>query len=102
MLKATLYFAKESKLSLQISENSEVDLGFMPHLGCNSCACSNCQQVKTVNYYHKELGLRYYRDPISSPESYNSQKHFSTKTPQTNGVFSLIFFFFFFFASFFI
>ena len=41
MLKATLYFAKESKLPLQISENSEADLGFMQHLGCNSCACGN-------------------------------------------------------------
>ena len=41
MLKATLYFAKESKLPLQISENSEADLGFMQHLACNSCACGN-------------------------------------------------------------
>ena len=41
MLKGTFYFVKESKLPLQISENSEADLGSMPHLECNSCTCSN-------------------------------------------------------------
>ena len=38
MLKATLYVETKSTLPLQTSENSEADLGFMPHLGCNSCA----------------------------------------------------------------
>ena len=37
MLKATLYVETKSTLPLQTSENSETDLGFMPHLGCNSC-----------------------------------------------------------------
>ena len=50
MLKATLYFVTKSTLPSEISENSEADQGSMPHLGCNSCACGNNQQVKTVNY----------------------------------------------------
>ena len=87
MLKATLYFATKCTLPLQISENSGADLGSMRHLGCNSCACGN-SQVKTVNYCHKELGLRYYRDPKSASESYNSHRYFRTKTPRTNGIFS--------------
>ena len=41
MLKGTLYFVKESKLPLQISENSEADLGSLPRLECKSCACGN-------------------------------------------------------------
>ena len=65
MLKVTLYFLIKSALPLQISENSEADLGSMPHRGCNSWVCSNSKQVKTVNYCHKELGLRYYRDLTS-------------------------------------
>ena len=36
MLKATLYSVTESTLPLQISENSEADVEFMSHLGCNS------------------------------------------------------------------
>ena len=53
MLKATLYFLTKSTFPLQISENSEADLGSMPNRGCNSWACSNSKQVKTVNYCHK-------------------------------------------------
>ena len=71
MVKATLYIETKSALPLRISENSEVDLGFMSHQGCNSCA----------NYCHKKLGLRYCRDLTSTSESYNSHRHFGTKTP---------------------
>ena len=88
MLKATLYFVTKSTLSLQISENSEADLGSLPHLECNSCVCGNSKQMKTVNHCHKELRLRYCWEPASDSKSYNSHKHFSTKTPQTNGIFS--------------
>ena len=35
MLKASLYFVTKSTLPFQISENSEADLGSVPHLGCN-------------------------------------------------------------------
>ena len=81
MLKATLYVETKSTLPLQTSENSEADLGFMPHLGCKSCAWGNSWEVKTSNYCHKELGHRCYWDPESTSESYNSHKYFSTKTP---------------------
>ena len=57
MLKTTLYFVTKTILLLQISENSEVDLGYMPHLGCNSCACGISEQVKIINYCHKKLSL---------------------------------------------
>ena len=60
----------------------------MPHLGYNSSACCNSQQVKTVKNCHKEPGLRYCPDPTSTCESYNSYKYFSRKIPQTNGIFS--------------
>ena len=88
MLKETLYFVTKSTWLLQISENTEVDLGSMQHLGCNSCACNNSEQVKTFNYCHEELGLRYCQDPTSTSESYNSRKYFSTKAPQENELFS--------------
>ena len=39
---STLHFETKSTLPSEISENSEVDLGSMPHLGCNSCAPGNC------------------------------------------------------------
>ena len=87
MLKTSLYFVTKSTLPLQISKNSEADLGSMQHLGCNSWACGNSSQVKTVNYCHKELGLRYCRDHGPTSESYSSNKYFSTRTPQTNGSF---------------
>ena len=45
--------------------------------------------MKTVNYCHKELIFWYCGDPISASESYNSHQHSSTKTWQTNGIFSL-------------
>ena len=48
MLKATLYFVAKNTLPLQISENSEVDLGSMLHLGCNLYACGNSLKVKIV------------------------------------------------------
>ena len=41
MLNATSYFVTKSTLPLQIPENSEADLGSMPQLGCNYCACGN-------------------------------------------------------------
>ena len=41
MLKETLFFVIKTTLPLQISENSEEDLGFMPHLECNSFTCGN-------------------------------------------------------------
>ena len=39
---STLHFETKSTLPSEISENSEVDLGSMPHLGCNSCVPGNC------------------------------------------------------------
>ena len=60
MLEATFYFVTKSTFPLQIAENSEIDLGSIPDLKCNSCTCSNSQPVKTVkpnyNKYQDNTG----------------------------------------------
>ena len=51
MLKETFYFV------IQISENTEGDLGSMQHLGCNSCTAAIVSKCKPSAILTKSLVL---------------------------------------------